>query len=174
MTAGRSNITIKTEYNTPPKYVDVINSFFNNSIDLDPCSNNHSLIKAKNKYILPINGLKKTWNYEKIFVNPPYGRDSINKTSIKDWLLKGKEAYYAFHSEVLYLIPVATNTKHFKDIIFNYAKGICFLNDTRLKFFYDGKELEKGAPMACCFVYFGFDYNRFQFYFSKYGKCFEI
>ena len=79
-----------------------------------------------------------------------------------------------YNSEILYLIPVASNTKHFKNYIFKYGKGICFLEDTRLKFWINNEEYKKGAPMACCMIYFGENYEKFYKYFNEYGKCFEI
>jgi len=173
MTAGRHSISDKKTWNTPPKFVELINKMLGDII-LDPCSNDTSMIDAKIKYILPTDGLKESWNYKTLFVNPPYGRSVESKTSIYDWIKKGVEAYENNNSEILYLIPVATNTKHFKDFIFKKAQGICFLNDTRLKFWSDGKEDKKGAPMACCFVYFGDRYDKFQEVFSNNGRCFKI
>lgn len=170
---GRKSVSEKKDWNTPPKYVDAIKRFFNNDIKLDPCSNNQSMIEADVKYILPTDGLKESWSFDTIFINPPYGRNPENKTTIKDWLIKGQEAFHN-GSELLYLIPVATNTSHFKEIIFKEASSICFLEDTRLKFWNNGMEMKKGAPMACCFVYFG---DRVEFFFKifeQYGKCFEI
>lgn len=172
MSAGRKHISDKKDWNTPPKYIELIKEMFD-EIDLDPCSNEFSLVDAKIKYQLPTNGLKESWNYKRIFVNPPYGRDVLNKTSIYDWIQKGLESY-KLGNELLFLIPVATNTKHFKNIIFKHAKGICFLEDTRLKFWSEGKEDKKGAPMSCCMVYFGSDYQKFKNIFNKFGKCFEI
>ena len=113
------------------------------------------------------------WNYKKIFVNPPYGRNIETKQSIYDWIKKGVDSYTA-DNELLYLIPVATNTKHFKNLIFEYANGICFLNDTRLKFWINGYEDKKGAPMSCCMVYFGNNYEKFNNIFTTVGKCFKI
>jgi len=76
MIAGRKHITDKKDWNTPPKYVQIINKFFNNNIELDPCSNEYSFINAKTKFIFPEkNGLNEIWNYKTIFVNPPYGRN---------------------------------------------------------------------------------------------------
>ena len=48
MVAGRNIISEKKDWNTPPKYVKLINDFFG-TIDLDPCSNEYSTIDAKNK-----------------------------------------------------------------------------------------------------------------------------
>ena len=106
-------------------------------------------------------------------MNPPYGKDIINKTSISSWIKKGVEAYKK-GSELLYLIPVATNTSHFKELVFKYATGICFLEDTRLKFWTEGVEYKKGAPMSCCMVYFGDNYETFETVFNTSGKCFKI
>jgi len=172
MIAGRKSISEKKDWNTPPKYVELINKMLG-EIDLDPCSNEFSLIEAKVKYILPTDGLKEDWDYKKIFVNPPYGKNIFNKTSIYTWIKKGVDSYLN-GSELLYLIPVSTNTRHFKDLIFKHSTGICFLNDTRLKFWSEGKEDKKGAPMSCCMVYFGDDYEKFESIFNNSGKCFKI
>ena len=58
MSAGRKNNATNKNYNTPPKYVGPIMEFFDGKLDLDPCSNEFSLIKAANNWILPQNGLK--------------------------------------------------------------------------------------------------------------------
>ena len=91
MTAGRESVSKQKNWCTPEPLVSMIHQFFNNKIDLDPCSNQYSLIKAKTKFILPKNdGLKSNWNFKKIFVNPPYGNDKERKTSIKDWFKKSE------------------------------------------------------------------------------------
>ena len=171
MSAGRKHISDKKDWNTPPKYIKLIKKMFG-VIDLDPCSNEHSMVDAETKYILPINGLVESWDYKRIFVNPPYGRNG-DGTTIYDWINKGVESS-KLGNEILYLIPVATNTKHFKNLIFKHAKGICFLEDTRLKFWNNGNEDKKGAPMACCMVYFGNNYDKFLNVFGAVGKCFKI
>jgi hypothetical protein len=173
MSAGRTNVSKNKSWNTPPKYINLINQFFG-KVELDPCSNDFSLVNAIVEYKLPTNGLKERWNYNSIFVNPPYGRDVENKTSIYDWIIKGLEANKLYESELLYLIPTATNTKHFKDLIFKKACGICFLEDTRLKFWCEGVEDKKGAPMSCTMVYIGDNYEKFEKIFSNSGKCFKI
>jgi len=172
MSAGRKHISEKKDWNTPPKYVKLVNEMFG-QIDLDPCSNETSIIDANIKYILPTNGLVESWDYKQIFVNPPYGRNVVNKTSIYNWIEMGVKTS-KLGNELLYLIPVATNTKHFKELIFKNANGICFLEDTRLKFWDNGIEDKKGAPMACCMVYFGSKYDKFSEIFGSVGKCFKI
>lgn len=171
MTAGRKINSNSQDWNTPPKYVSVIKDFFHGKIDLDPCSNEYSTIGAEVEYRLPEkDGLEESWNYKHIFVNPPYGRDKERGTSIKDWLKKGCETHKDFGSEIIFLVPVATNTSHWKEYVFKgKATAICFLYDTRLKFYEKGKEVKKGAPMACCLIYYGNNIQRFKEFFNSYG-----
>jgi len=168
MTAGRKNTDNKQDWNTPSKYVSVISQFFNNSICLDPCSNNQSIVDAKRKIMLPEDGLKAVWNYPTIYINPPYGRNAKDKTTIKTWIKKAWETHNNYGSEILMLIPVATNTSHWKQFIFGKAK-ICFLADTRLVFRINGKEDNKGSPMACSMIYYGVRNRCFYNVFSVFG-----
>jgi len=168
MTSGRKSTYNKSDWNTPCKYVDAVLQVFD-KIDLDPCSNNESIVPASHKYILPEkNGLKQSWKFNKIYVNPPYGRQP-NKTSIYNWLEK---CYVSSQlgSEVIALIPVATNTKHWKEFVFK-GSAICFLNDTRLKFRINGNENNKGSPVACAMIYWGKNFDRFIKVFNQYGNC---
>lgn len=170
MTAGRKVNTLSHNWNTPPKYVDAIREFFGGTIELDPCSNEYSIVGANIEFKLPEkNGLKEEWNYNSIYVNPPYGRDKEHGTSIKDWLRKCSVSHKKYNAEIIALIPVATNTSHWKNYVFGSVSAICFLYDTRLRFWINGIEYKKGAPMACCLVYYGNNYSRFFEHFSKFG-----
>lgn len=166
--AGMSVHSNSTDWNTPKKYIDAVYKVLE-IIDLDPCSNNTSIVNANNEFILPVDGLKEEWDYKTIFVNPPYGRDYDRKTTIKDWIKKCYESNKKYNSEILLLIPVATNTTHWKEYIFGKASGICFLADTRLKFRINGSEDNKGCPTACAMIYFGSNYKKFNEVFSNYG-----
>ena len=175
MSAGRNINSQSRDWGTPPKYVSAVKEFFGGSIALDPCSNVFSVVNAEIEYRLPEkDGLKESWDFPMIFVNPPYGRDKERGTSIKDWLKRCYEANAKHNSEVLALVPVATNTKHWKEHIFGSASAICFLADTRLKFLVDGKEGGKGAPMACCMVYWGVRKIRFDDVFGRFGKVVDM
>lgn len=77
-------------------------------------------------------------------------------------------------SEILALIPVATNTSHWKEYIFGKATGICFLADTRLKFRINGNENNKGCPVACCMIYYGNDFNKFINVFNYFGYVIKL
>ena len=111
MTAGRTLNTLSQEWGTPEKYVNAVRDFFGGSIDLDPCSNEYSIVNARTEYRLPKHdGLRESWNFPSIYVNPPYGIDKEHGTSIKKWLCRCAAAYKEYKSEVLALVPVATNT----------------------------------------------------------------
>lgn len=172
MTINRQAISNNKDWCTPKKYVKAIKEFFDGEIDLDPCSNKQSIVRAKVEYMLPeSDGLFNLWKYKKIYVNPPYGKDKEKKTTIKDWLRRCYYAHEDYGSEVLALIPVATNTSHWEEFVFK-ATAICFLSDTRLKFRINGSEENKGSPMACAMVYWGIDIQKFIDIFSKFGKIF--
>jgi hypothetical protein len=175
MSAGRKVNTFSQHWCTPQKYVDAVREMFNDDIELDPCSNIFSIVNANIEYMLPLNdGLSEKWNFKTIYVNPPYGADRIRGTTIKSWLRKCVETHKKYDSEILALIPVATNTTHWKYYVFGKATAICFLYDTRLKFIINGDNDNKGAPMACCMVYWGDNVSKFQSIFFKFGAVVDM
>lgn len=175
MSAGRKINSLSQDWGTPEKYVEAVKEFFGGAIDLDPCSNEHSIVKARVEYRLPKHdGLKDSWNFERIYVNPPYGLDRKRATGIKNWLYRCAYAHKMFGSEILALVPVATNTGHWKKYVFGKARSICFLADTRLKFLVNGENGGKGAPMSCAMIYWGKDHERFQAVFSRFGAVLSL
>ena len=175
MTAGRTINTVSQHWGTPLRYVKAVGEALGGSIELDPCSNDYSLVKAANEYSLPeTDGLKASWNFKTIFVNPPYGRDQERGTSIKQWLARCSAAHEDHGAEVIALVPVATNTAHWKKHVFVKASAVCFLYDTRLRFLVDGRDEGKGAPMSCAMIYWGPSYQRFFDVFLKYGAVLDL
>jgi len=175
MTAGRSINSQNQDWGTPQKYIDTVREVFGGIIHLDPCSNRYSLVNALVEYCLPYNnGLVESWNFPTIYVNPPYGIDPERRTTIKDWLRKCEEAHRIYESEVLALVPVATNTGHWKKYVFGKATGICFLYDTRLRFLINGQDSGKGAPMSCAMIYWGKFFNKFSDLFIPFGAVVNL
>ena len=175
MTAGRKINTKSQDWITPPVYVKAVKDVFGGKIALDPCSSKYSVVNAGVEYLLPKHdGLRESWDYTTIYVNPPYGLNKANGTSIKNWLIRCAEAHELYDSEVLALVPVATNTGHWKKNVFCRATAICFLYDTRLKFLENGKNCGKGAPMSCAMIYWGNNYNKFYDVFINYGAVVDI
>lgn len=175
MTAGRNIVSNSQTWCTPPKYVHAVRDVFGGAIALDPCSNRHSVVKAEVEYYLPDHdGLRSSWDYRTIYVNPPYGADRRRGTTIKDWLRRCAIAREEHGAEVLALIPVATNTKHWKDYVWGVADAVAFLYDTRLRFLVDGKDEGKGAPMSCAMIYWGEHYSRFEEVFLRHGAVVNL
>ena len=157
LTAVNKNI----DWGTPQKIADKVRYFFGGTIDLDPCSNDYSIVNAATNVSLPDNGLVVDWNtYASVFVNPPYGKGIIA------WLRK-----CAMHDNCIALIPVATNTGHWKQYVYDKAGTVCFLHEPRLKFNVKGVPSKRGAPMACCLVYWGNDSKKFAEHFCDIGYC---
>lgn len=175
MTAGRKINTLSQNWGTPEKYIQAVKAVFGGKIDLDPCSNDHSIVNAVVEYKLPKHdGLRESWDYPTIYVNPPYGIDREHGTSIKNWFRQCAMANQLYSSEVLALVPVATNTGHWKKYVFGKAASICFLYDTRLKFLVNGRNGGKGAPMACAMIYWGNNFSKFLKVFNEFGAVADI
>ena len=175
MSAGRTINTLSQDWGTPEKYIAAVKRVFGGEIDLDPCSNEHSLVGAGVEYCLPHrDGLKESWDFQRIFVNPPYGIDQERGTSIKHWLYRCAVAHSHYDSEVIALVPVATNTGHWKKYVFGRATAVCFLYDTRLRFLIAGRDEGKGAPMSCAMIYWGENFNGFFDVFIQHGAVVDL
>lgn len=176
MTAGRNNSEVASHHwGTPRKYVDAVRSVLGDRIELDPCSNKWSIVNAETQWSLPEqDGLRREWNFSTIFVNPPYGSDRSRGTRIIDWIKKCADANKEYGSEVIALVPVAVNTKHWKMFVWPMATSVSFLYDTRLRFLENGLDIGKGAPMACAMVYWGRNFNLFSDVFSQYGATLDV
>ena len=176
MTAGRKNAdTLSKDWCTPHKYVDAVRRVFGGQIDLDPCSNKWSVVKAKIEWSLPHDdGLRKQWSFPTIYVNPPYGGDRERGTKISHWLRKCADAFYELGAEVIALVPVAANTLHWKESVWARATSVCFLYDTRVRFLESGWDGGKGAPMACAAVYWGTKPEEFAIAFSEHGAVVDL
>ena len=175
MTAGRTVNSKNHDWCTPKKYVDAIHDLFGGNVALDPCSNQWSIVGADTEYALPErNGLLESWDFATVYVNPPYGADRERKTSIRHWLARCADAHEQYGAQVAALIPVATNTGHWKKYVWNRAAAICFLYDTRLRFLEQGEDVGKGAPMSCAMVYWHDHIDRFVEVFRDFGAVVDI
>jgi hypothetical protein len=68
VTAGRTLNTLSQDWGTPEKYVNAVREFFGGDIDLDPCSNKYSIVKAKTEYLPPKHdGLRENWDFPTIY-----------------------------------------------------------------------------------------------------------
>src|SRR3990167_1926524 len=96
-----------SEWETPQKLFDELNKEFH--FTLDPCATKENA-KCKKFYTKEDDGLSKDWLNERVFMNPPYGRE------IGKWVKKASEG-----GLVVCLLPARTDTRWFHDYIYKKA-----------------------------------------------------
>ena len=133
---------------TPRDFFEKLNKEFN--FTLDPCCMPKSALCKK--YFTPDeDGLKQSWEGERVFVNPPYGRE------ISKWVKKCFDERKRANI-IIMLIPSRTDTLYFHNYIYGKAE-IRFIKG-RLKFIdldYNGKEEDRKispAPFPSMLVIF--------------------
>lgn len=105
---------------TPQAFFDELNREFN--FTLDPCATEQNA-KCSKFFTEKENGLLQSWDNERVFMNPPYGR------TIGNWIKKASEARGGV---VVCLLPARTDTRYFHEYIYNKSE-IRFIKG-RLKF----------------------------------------
>lgn len=108
------------DWQTPPDFFERLNSVFH--FTLDPCASPKNA-KCDKFYTMQDDGLSKSWDGERVFMNPPYGR------SIGAWVKKASEA----KALVVCLIPARTDTRWWHDYVVNGGGMVIYLKG-RLKF----------------------------------------
>jgi phage N-6-adenine-methyltransferase len=101
------------DWETPQDFFNKLNEEFN--FTLDPCATPENT-KCNKFYTKEDDGLSKDWQDERVFCNPPYGRE------IGKWVEK---CYYEAHKPntiVVMLIPARTDTKYFHEYIYHRAE----------------------------------------------------
>lgn len=107
MTRGYMPKAKSVEWETPQDLYDELNNEFH--FTLDPCAS-HDNAKCDRYYTIEDDGLSKSWANERVFMNPPYGKE-LNK-----WVSK---AYFeSLYAEIIVaLLPVRTSTAWFHDYV---------------------------------------------------------
>ena len=113
------------EWETPGDLYNSLDAEFH--FTLDPCSTeaNH---KCPKYYTRLDDGLSKDWSGERVFMNPPYGRE------IGKWIKKAYES----GTLVVCLIPARTDTAYWQDYVIRHSSDTRFIRG-RLRFLIDGK-----------------------------------
>ena len=126
---------------TPKDFFAKLNEEF--KFTLDPCCTKKSAL-CKKFFTPKEDGLKQEWGGQRVFVNPPYGRE------IGKWVKKSFEEFVKNKkTTIVMLIPSRTDTRWFHDYILDKAK-IRFVKG-RLKFIdldYKGKEKDRKLSPA--------------------------
>lgn len=112
------------DWATPQELFDALNEEF--CFTLDPCASS-SNAKCDKFYTKQDNGLSKDWAGERVFCNPPYGRE------ISKWVEKCSIEANNPNTVVVALLPARTDTQYFHRFIYGKAKEVRFIKG-RLKF----------------------------------------
>ena len=142
----------KMIWETPQDLFDELHKEFRFRLDAAASSKNR---KCEHYYDERISGLTNDWSFfERIWVNPPYGRGITDK-----WVAKAAEECNK-GALVVMLLPARTDTKYFHQYIYNKPNvEIRFLKG-RLKFELDGEPIRDknerpvGAPFPSMVVIF--------------------
>ena len=122
---------------TPRDFFDRLDGVFN--FTLDPCADAENA-KCPKFFTREDDGLAQSWDGERVFMNPPYGRE------IGAWVKKASEA----KALVVCLVPARTDTAWWQDHVIGGGGHVTFLRG-RLKF---GMVAKDPAPFPSAVVVF--------------------
>lgn len=100
------------EWETPPEVFQPLDAEF--SFTLDPCATPQNA-KCVRFFTETINGLAQSWGVERVFMNPPYGRE------IYAWTRKAREAARG-GALVVGLVPASTDLAWWHDDVVGHAE----------------------------------------------------
>lgn len=99
-------------WETPPEIFDPLNEEF--AFTLDPCATKKTT-KCFDYFNERDNGLKQDWGHERVFMNPPYGRE------IYAWTKKARESAEA-GALVVGLLPASCDLAWWHDDVVGHAE----------------------------------------------------
>ena len=132
--------SLTDQWATPTDFFTKLNNEFN--FTLDPCADeiNH---KCEKYYTKETNGLLQSWKGERVFCNPPYGRE------IFKWAEKCYYEYMHGAQIIVLLVPARTDTKWFHKYVYEKAE-LRFIKG-RLKF----GDSKNSAPFPSLLAIYG-------------------
>lgn len=133
--ARSQGCTNKDKWETPVKLFQDLNNEFN--FTLDPCCETETA-KCNKFYTDLEDGLKQDWSGERVYVNPPYSKNNIDK-----WMQKCYEESKK-GTLIVALIPVSTSSKWFHNFVWNK----CELRFIKGRIRFIGGEFT--APFSSC------------------------
>lgn len=132
-----------TEWETPQDLFDDLNLEFAFTLDVCATEENH---KCDKYFTIKEDGLIQDWGNERVFCNPPYGRE------ISSWVKKCAE-----HNGLsVMLLPARTDTKWFHNYIYQKQNAEIRFIKGRLKF----GGAQNSAPFPSMIVVFRNFYYR--------------
>lgn len=134
----------RMDWNTPQCVVDLLNAAWP-GVDLDPCSNENSIVNARKVFTIDDDGLAQPWDVPDdglIYVNPPYGR------ALGDWAKK-IDSEHTFRRSIVTLVPARVDTKWWHTLV----KSACYVVFLRGRLRFLGAPA--GAPFPSALIVHG-------------------
>lgn len=150
------------EWYTPAKYIELARDVLG-TIDVDPasCEYANQTVKAKTYYSIENDGLDQSWD-GKVWMNPPYSADLVQKFS--DKIVNEYESGNT--TEAIVLVNNATETQWFNNMVTS-ASAVAFPKG-RIR--YESTTKEMNTPLqGQAFIYFGDNKNKFCDVFKEIG-----
>ncbi len=147
---------------TPGYILDRVRLDFNGEIGLDPCTTPDNPCAAVAFYSPPLDGCSLTWDYDQVFVNPPYGE--ARTRWVDRCILSANDGL-----EVILLIPAHTDTRIFQKAL-TACNAVVFCKG-RVKF---GVPRLNGRQMAASHGSAIFGFNNNLDYCSTLGQRMEV
>lgn len=105
------------EWETPPSLFKTLDREFH--FTLDPCASANNA-KCRRFFTPQLNGMRQSWAGERVFLNPPYGRQ------IGDWMQKARKES-ARGALVVCLVHARTDTRWWHENVEGKANEVRFL-----------------------------------------------
>lgn len=130
-------ISLNQEYETPDKLFEILDNEFHFKCDLAGSQLNH---KCKNYFSKNDDAFSHNW-YGYNWLNPPFNK-------VGKWVRKAFEDSLKYHSTIVMLILVKSNTNWWRDCVMK-SKEVRFINQ-KLQF----KNTQQGLRFPACIVVF--------------------
>jgi len=127
----------KDDWETPQRLFDELNKEWDFTVDVASSDEN---FKVKKHYTIKENELEQDWTMERVWCNPPYGRE------IEKWVKKASES----DAITVMLLPARTDTKWFHNYIYKKDNTTIRFLKGRLKF----GNAKNSAPFPSMIVIF--------------------
>ncbi len=135
------------EWRTPPEVFRPLNEEF--QFTLDPCSTYENALCGR-YYTEQTNGLTKSWAYERVFMNPPYGRE------VYAWTRKARESTRDKRDGCLVvgLLPASTDLAWWHEDVVSVGAEVRYIRG-RVRFLTDGPYRASGFFASVIVVWGG-------------------
>lgn len=146
---------------TPPDILEPLYELYKGMVDCDPCSNEHSIVKAKRAYTW--GGLVRRW-LGKTYENHPYSTND-------PWIDKAIYEMRLGHvTELVILCMTATSTRWWQKAMVLPRRNPRVMCTKRIKFLGpNGKPLPHGARFDTSLIYYGPNAMRFDKLFRRHA-----